>query len=80
MGRAVTRLNRPVRRTVSAPRRDLVVALEPCGDEATITVREKGRRHGYTVTVRGLFMILAQRAADLAVLERARKRRRKAPR
>lgn len=69
------RLVRPVRRRIPAPRRDLVVALELIGDEATITVRERRRRRGYTVTVRGLFIMLAKRAADLEVLERARKRK-----
>ena len=74
----MTLLSRPVRRTVPAPRRDLVVTLEAVAGEGILTIREKGRRQGYSVSLPGLFVLLARRAADHAVAER--KARRKANR
>lgn len=62
----MTGLNRVLRRTVEGGRRGLVVIMEPAqhGHDAMITVREKGRRTGYTLTLPQLYVVLAQRAAD----------------
>ena len=74
----MTPLSRPVRRSVPSPRRPLVVSLTLESGEAVLSVREKGRRQGYAITVAGLFLVLAKRAADLAVAQRKAKRRGKA--
>lgn len=73
----MTTLTRTVRRRIPAPRRDLVVELAMVGGEAVIGVREKGRRTGYAITVSGLHVVLAKRAADQAAWEKQQARRRK---
>ena len=74
----MTRLSRPVRRTVPPASRlghprPLVVTLTPAvGDhEATIEVREHRTRKGYTITLPALYVVLAMRA----VVPRKRARR-----
>ena len=74
----MTPLSKPVRRAVQAYRRGLIVTLEMVGPDPVIGVREKGRRKGYTVTVEGLFLILAKRAADIEVANRKAKRKSRA--
>jgi len=59
----MTLLERRVRRVVLSDRRNLVVTLLP-GAVPMLELREKGRRSGYTVTLAGLFTMLAVRAAD----------------
>lgn len=60
----MTILERPVRRTVKAPRRDLVVSLSLEAGEAVLSIREKGRRAGYSIPIPALFTVLALRNAD----------------
>ena len=72
----MTRLTRPVRRTVDRERRGLVVTLIPGlpGEEAQIEVREARRRYGPRVTIASLFTLLHRRAAGLPAPGARRKR------
>lgn len=73
----MTPLARKVSRSVPAPRRALVVTLDPNNGDPILSIREKGRRSGYSVTLPGLFLMLARRDADnkLAAKRAARRSR-----
>lgn len=70
------KLTHRIRREVPRPRQPLILTLEPTpsGDDILVTVREKSRRRGFTITAGILLVILAQRAADLRRLQRGRGR------
>ena len=70
----MTRLERKVRREIPRGSRPLVVILEPNPAGAILEIREKGRRSGFAVPVASLYTMLALRAADLARVERKRRR------
>jgi len=61
----MTGLNKTVRRKVTTGHRALVVILHP-GAEPRIEVREKRKRKGLSITVEGLYYMLAMRAASVA--------------
>lgn len=63
----MTRLTRPVRRTVPRGGRPLVVMLIPASERgpAEIELRESRRRVGYRISVQQLYTMLARRAAGL---------------
>lgn len=71
----MTPLARRVRRKVDAPRRPLVVTLTPDPLGAFLELREAGRRAGFSITLAGLYVLLAKRAADNAIAERQARRR-----
>lgn len=72
-----TVLQRSVRREVPrAHGKPLVVTLSIASGESLVTVREKYRHDdGYTITVPGLYALLAMRAADLGTPRRVRRTR-----
>lgn len=67
----MTTLKRPVRRTTGATfmGRPLILILEP---PDLVTVREKGRRKGFTLTVEAIY-----RLAAMAEAQRMRQHRKK---
>jgi hypothetical protein len=71
----MTKLERQVRRAVAAGRRELVVILTP-GETPTLELREKRRRSGFAIPLGALYVILAERAADVARAARAKRVRR----
>lgn len=72
----MTTLNRRLKRVVPGPTKRHVVILNPAGEHgpATIEVREAGRRTGHSVTVGGLYTMLAIRAADAKLASRRPRR------
>ena len=70
----MTRLTKDVVRFVPAGRRGLVVTLSPNGTVPVLTIRERGRREGFSVTVEGLYHLLARKEADRVVGERRSRR------
>jgi len=61
----MTGLNRVVRRKIKAGHRQLVVILHP-GTDPLIEVREVRKRKGLSITVEGLYYMLAMRAESAA--------------
>ncbi len=74
----MTNLTKPIRRrtaTVVKGRR-LVVELRP-GAVDTVTIREEGRRRGYSVPVLKVYELGAHREAEQHRAERAAKRKKR---
>lgn len=66
----MTPLRKPVRRRVEGERRPLVVSLIPNAGGSLLELREHGRRKGYVIPVRALWVILAMREADRLIAEK----------
>lgn len=64
-------VGRRIKRLVPRERRSLVFELQLLDGESVVTVREHGRRRGFSITVPRLYVLLAERAAND---RRARKR------
>ena len=73
-GWKVTKLNKTIKRSVETPTgSEYIISLEMLGALPQVAVREKGRRSGYSISVGGLYVLLAQREAEN---KRATKKRR----
>ena len=73
----MTRLGRKLQRLcMNVDGRDLVVAMHP-GSHPVISMREKGCRNGFEITVGSLFTLLALREADRRIAVRRGRRRKK---
>lgn len=72
----VALLERRVRRVVAVGAQKFTLTLSP-GAEPSIEIRDYRSQHGFTVTVRGLYNLLAVRAADALIAERRERRGRR---
>jgi len=69
----MTTLTRRLRRVVPGARNDYVLVLHPETERAAmVEVRLKGRRSGHMITIGGLYVMLAARAADQRKADRRR--------
>lgn len=75
----MTGLKRPVRRETAARFRDrkLIVILEP---PDLITVKEKGRRKGFTLTVEAIYILAAEAEVRRQKAEKRKNRKRRVKR
>jgi len=69
----VTNLKKPVRRETPAQFRGrrLIVILEP---PDLVTIKEKGRRKGYTLTVESIYVLAADAEARRQIAERRKRK------
>jgi len=74
----VTALKRKVKRSIDTPSRQYVVALEPTADGGIISVREKGRKKSFGITVGSLYLILVSRAVEAERIAKGGRKRRAA--